>query len=271
MIDNPPYLAAFMLGLMGSTHCIGMCGGISSSLGLSYTENRSKSLLYATLFNLGRINSYLFAGLLLATIGSLLPDNMPDNQWVKISRTIAAVLLILMALYIGQWWLFVAKLENLARPLWQLIQPLTNTLLPVNSPGQALGLGFIWGWIPCGLVYSTLAWASLSADGIGIAWLMLLFGLGTAPVMIASVFFANRLKGFLQQKGFRRSVAAGLLFFALWTLYSIYAHPSQHHQHNSEDSGFHQAHPALPDQQPESTEPATDPANNVNAQQHHHH
>ncbi|MCB1615735.1 MAG: sulfite exporter TauE/SafE family protein [Pseudomonadales bacterium] len=230
-----PYLIAFFLGLMGSTHCIGMCGGISGSIGLTLDERPLKTLLYTTLFNLGRINSYVFAGLLIGTLGTLVSSIAPaPATLIAVSRTLSGILLVVMALYIGQWWSGLAKLEHLVGGLWQHIQPLTRALLPVRQWHQALLVGFIWGWIPCGLVYSTLIWASLTTQGIDIALLMLCFGFGTAPAMISTLFFANKLAKVLQHKFTRSTLAGALIVFGLWTIIGgnmHYFHTGSSHTH----------------------------------------
>jgi len=67
--------------------------------------------------------------------------------------------MILLGLYLGQWLMWLNRIEALGKYLWQYISPLASKAIPVNSPAKALSLGVIWGWLPGGLVYSTLTWA----------------------------------------------------------------------------------------------------------------
>lgn len=159
MTEVPTLLAASTLGLLGSTHCIGMCGGITSALSLSL-RGRSKaetSWLMLT-YHAGRISSYALAGLLLGLVGWFLGDASETLQ--SSLRIIASAMLIAMGLYITGWWKGLMKMEKLGQHLWKHIQPLASKLLPIRSTPNALALGALWGWLPCGLVYSTLIWSA---------------------------------------------------------------------------------------------------------------
>jgi len=116
--------SAFAIGLVGSTHCLGMCGGIASSMSLALPvgpgyRRRQVSLLAG--YNLGRITSYALIGLLAGLPGAALTDATPAAGMIL--RTIAGIILILLGLAIGQWWHGVMRLENLGAPLWQRIAP----------------------------------------------------------------------------------------------------------------------------------------------------
>src|SRR5690606_31194903 len=108
--------------------------------------------------------------------------------------------------------------EALGRGLWRFIQPLTRRFMPVSSVPRALILGALWGWLPCGLVYSTLLWAASQGNALDSALLMFAFGLGTWPVLLATGLAAERLTALLRNRGVR--IAGGLLviLFGLWTL-----------------------------------------------------
>ena len=154
-----------MLGLLGSGHCIGMCGGLSSALGLNshplkQTKSPSGTLIntHILAYNLGRISSYTLAGLVVGSIGFLLSKGLSS---LIVLRYLAAFMLILMGLYLGKWFNGVIYTEKLGKYLWPYLQPLSKRFIPIRNTKDALLVGMVWGWLPCGLVYSALIWASL--------------------------------------------------------------------------------------------------------------
>ncbi|WP_339807093.1 sulfite exporter TauE/SafE family protein [uncultured Marinobacter sp.] len=213
------YPAAFVIGLLGSTHCLGMCGGISASLSMTLPVGRGfrfRQGLLLLAFNGGRISSYV----LLATLVALLSTSAAA-QWTALGplfRTLAGLLLIAMGLSMGQWWQGIRHIERFGGPVWRRLQPLTAKVLPVRHPGQALALGALWGWLPCGLVYSTLGWAALQPSVASAAVTMLSFGLGTLPSMFATGLAASSIQSLRTNRGFRRISGALMIGFGLWTL-----------------------------------------------------
>ena len=222
MADLLPLLAsAFILGLLGGGHCLGMCGGLMGALTFAIPpEQKAQRLRLLLAYNLGRILSYAAAGLLLGVVGVAL-TNSPAAMLL---RVVAAVLLICMGLYLAGWWSGLTRIEGLGRGLWRHIQPLASRLLPVTSLPRALLLGTLWGWLPCGLVYSTLLWAASQGSAVDSALLMLTFGLGTWPVLLATGLAAERITRLLRLRGVR--VAGGLLImlYGLWTLPGPHQH-----------------------------------------------
>ncbi|MBS3803444.1 MAG: sulfite exporter TauE/SafE family protein, partial [Oleiphilaceae bacterium] len=197
-MDAPLYLSyssAFLIGLLGSTHCLGMCGGISASLSMALPVGRGFRLrqsLMLLCFNFGRIGSYV----LLATLVALLSTSAADHSahLGPLFRVLAGVLLVIMGLSMAQWWQGIRRVEKLGAPVWRRLSPLSQTFMPVRHPGQALGLGALWGWLPCGLIYSTLGYAALQPGIASAALTMLCFGLGTLPSMLATGFAAGWIK-----------------------------------------------------------------------------
>ncbi|MEE3636841.1 sulfite exporter TauE/SafE family protein [Pseudomonas defluvii] len=222
MADLLPLLSsALILGLLGGGHCLGMCGGLMGALTLAIPqEQRSRRLRLLLAYNLGRILSYATAGLLLGLAGWAL-GNSPLATGM---RVVAALLLIAMGLYLAGWWSGLTRIEGLGRGLWRHIQPIANRLLPVSSAPRAVLLGALWGWLPCGLVYSTLLWAASQGNALDSALLMLAFGLGTWPVLLATGLAAERTRAVLRKRGVR--IAGGLLviLFGLWTLPGPHQH-----------------------------------------------
>ncbi len=204
---------AFLLGLLGGTHCLGMCGGIAATVSLGAPGGRRAPALLLG-YNLGRICSYAVAGAIIGSLSWLL-----RNQPVLLGmRLFAGLMLIAMGLYVAQWWQGLTHIERAGAHLWRRLQPLASRLLPVRSLGQALSLGLLWGWLPCGLVYSTLIWASAAADWQLSAQLMTAFGLGTLPSMLLTGLLAQQLRQLLQQR-LTRSLSGGLIvIFGLYTI-----------------------------------------------------
>jgi hypothetical protein len=161
----------------------------------------------------------------------------------------AGLLLIAMGLYLADWWRGLIYLERMGRYLWAYLQPLSKGLMPVSSARKALMLGVIWGWLPCGLVYSALAYAMAQAQPAAAAAVMLAFGLGTLPAVLASGFVVQQLAHLLQARHIRIAFALLIILFGLWTLQGA------NHNHAG-----HEHHPSSPS---ESTIPA--------AEDHHHH
>ena len=222
MIELAPLLlSALVLGLLGGGHCLGMCGGLMGALTLAIPpEQRARRFRLLLAYNLGRILSYSLAGLLLGLAGWAIASG-PLALGLRI---VAGLLLICMGLYLAGWWSGLTRIEALGRGLWKHIQPLAGRLLPVSSLPRALLLGALWGWLPCGLVYSTLLWAASQGDAVDSALLMLAFGLGTWPVLLATGLAAERLTALLRRRGVR--IAGGLLviLFGLWTLPGPHQH-----------------------------------------------
>lgn len=211
----PLLLSALVLGLLGGGHCIGMCGGLMGALTLAIpAEQRQRRLGLLLAYNLGRIASYGLAGLLIGAAGWTLASGPAATAL----RLLAGLLLIAMGLYLAGWWSGLTRIEGIGRLLWRRLEPLARRLLPVRNAPRALLLGALWGWLPCGLVYSTLLWAASQGDALDSALLMLAFGLGTLPVLLATGLAAERLTALLRRRGVR--IAGGLLviLFGLWTL-----------------------------------------------------
>lgn len=217
----PQLISALILGLLGGGHCLGMCGGLMGALSLAIpAERRHQRLRLLVAYNAGRILSYTAAGLLLGLAGWALAS----GPLATVLRSIAGLLLIAMGLYLAGWWSGLTRIEALGRGLWRHLQPITRRFMPITNVPRALLLGGLWGWLPCGLVYSTLLWAASQGDALRSAALMFAFGLGTLPVLLATGLAAERLVSLLRRRGVR--IAGGLLviLFGLWTLPGPHQH-----------------------------------------------
>ncbi|WP_333983454.1 sulfite exporter TauE/SafE family protein [Ectopseudomonas khazarica] len=222
MLELAPLLvSALILGLLGGGHCLGMCGGLMGALTLAIPpQQRARRLQLLLAYNLGRILSYSAAGLLLGLAGWAVRGSTAE----VVMRSLAALLLIAMGLYLAGWWSGLTRIEALGRGLWRHIQPLTRRFMPVSSLPRALVLGGLWGWLPCGLVYSTLLWASSQGDARVSALLMLAFGFGTWPVLLATGLAAERITALLRQRGIRMAGGLLVILFGLWTLPGPHQH-----------------------------------------------
>jgi sulfite exporter TauE/SafE len=213
--------SALVLGLLGGGHCLGMCGGLMGALTLAIPlEQRGRRLRLLLAYNLGRVLSYAIAGLLLGLAGVALASSPLATGL----RVIAALLLIAMGLYLAGWWSGLTRVEALGRGLWRHVQPLATRLLPVSSLPRALLLGALWGWLPCGLVYSTLLWAASQGDALHSAALMLAFGVGTWPVLLATGLAAQQVGKLLRNRGIRTAGGLLVILFGLWTLPGPHQH-----------------------------------------------
>ncbi|WP_043197273.1 sulfite exporter TauE/SafE family protein [Pseudomonas putida] len=222
MPDLLPLLgSALVLGLLGGGHCLGMCGGLMGALTLAIPpEQRGRRLRLLLAYNLGRILSYASAGLLLGLAGWA----VASSPAALALRVVAALLLIAMGLYLAGWWSGLTRIEALGRGLWRHIQPVASRLLPVSSLPRALLLGALWGWLPCGLVYSTLLWAASQGNAGYSAALMLAFGLGTWPVLLATGLAAERVNALLRRRSVRVAGGVMVMLFGVWTLPGPHQH-----------------------------------------------
>lgn len=235
MTADVTLIAAFMTGLIGSVHCTGMCGGIIGALSTGLPENTRRHywriLPYLLLYNTGRLGSYTVAGIIAAWLGtgasSLFTDNV--QQW---GVWLGGLFMIALGLYISGWWQILTVLEKAGGHVWKYLQPVGQKLLPVKSPVHALGLGIIWGWLPCGLVYAMLTLALATQNAIQGGLLMLAFGLGTLPTLIAMGTFTSKLAQWVKLPLIRQLAGSIIILFGVYSLLAPTAH--EHHTHNSE-------------------------------------
>lgn len=201
-------VSVLLVGLLGGVHCAGMCGGIVTALSFA-TPNHKPSLAMLLGYNLGRILSYALAGAIAGAVGAsslLLNDFMPVSRGLYAA---ASVMMILLGLYLAGLSRAVLVLERVGGHVWQQLQPLMKRLLPVRNAPQAVLVGMVWGWLPCGLVYSVLISALATGSVAHGALLMAVFGMGTLPSLLAMGMLAKHLQAFTRRPAVR--LMAGLL------------------------------------------------------------
>ena len=204
-MPDSAYLALFLVGLLGGTHCVGMCGGIVGALSLGAPARWSMHLAY----NAGRILSYAAAGALAGALGAAsltLEGQAPVRLGLYL---LANLMLVALGLYLLGVTRALAFTERAGQHLWRRLQPLTRRFLPARTVAQTFPLGLLWGWLPCGLVYSALATALGAGSPARGALLMLAFGLGTLPNLLLAGILLARLNEFVRRPAVR--IASGLL------------------------------------------------------------
>ena len=229
-------LSVFAVGLAGSVHCIGMCGGIVGALSATAPARppnlparaviaitpaaalapASQRLLRVAAYNTGRISSYMVAG---ALAGGLAQGAASLARLATLQLAfywLANLMLVALGLYLMDVWRGLAHLESAGQLLWRRVQPLLKLLLPMDSQLKALALGGLWGWVPCGMVYSVLLTALLSGSAVDGAAVMLAFGLGTLPMLVTLGLMGAGVRARLQQRTVR--LACGLLVLGFGVL-----------------------------------------------------
>lgn len=215
---NTDLLAALIIGLLGSSHCLVMCGGIAAALQLSMPQQSPlQKLRLQLLLSLGRLTTYSLFGAAVGYFGvSAMQAAGVSLLWL---RLVAGILLLMMALYISRLWFGLIHLEKLGQRLWRYVQPLAKKLLPLNSGIKAYSYGLCWGALPCGLVYSTLGWSLASGSMLQGALIMFSFGIGTLPAILLSGSAAQLLNKLKNTPLLRYIIAAALAIYASYTIW----------------------------------------------------
>ncbi|MCW8944314.1 MAG: sulfite exporter TauE/SafE family protein [Sedimenticola sp.] len=221
-----PYFSAFIVGLLGGVHCIGMCGGIVGALTFGLPENKRQSfgslLPFQLSYNLGRLISYVIAGAIMGGLGMLLAELMPIQIAQRSLLVLAGIFMVLLGLYLSGWWMVLNRVERAGGLLWRKIEPYGRKLMPVQTPWQALGIGMVWGWVPCGLVYTMLINAVSSGGAMEGAGLMFAFALGTLPNLLAMGLLAGAAARLARSNLARKIAGITVILFGIYTLWSAF-------------------------------------------------
>ncbi|NOY66505.1 MAG: sulfite exporter TauE/SafE family protein [Gammaproteobacteria bacterium] len=224
MIDEFTLISAFILGLLGAPHCAGMCGGIVGALSVGCqpaVNTSSQRLLFVIAYNIGRISSYVIAGMLVGGFAALATNLIALHYAQLVLQALAALFMLFLGLYLGGWWPVLSRLEKLGGHLWKLIEPVGRRFIPISSLPSAFMLGGIWGWLPCGLVYSVLIYSATAGGAIEGGLLMLGFGAGTLPAMVLLGAAGSRGQQYLQKIWVRRIAGGLIILFAFRMVYLL--------------------------------------------------
>jgi hypothetical protein len=213
-------LSLLVLGLASGVHCAGMCGGIVAAFStqpLSFARTPSPDWPRQLAFNLGRITSYAAAGALAGALGAgaYVVAALPAQTALFV---LANMVLVLAALHLFGVTGFLSRIERLGVPLWRRIQPLAARLLRARPLPHAYAAGALWGWLPCGLVYSALAASAFAGGPASGAAAMLAFGIGTLPNLLAAGLAATQVRKWLRGRAVRAAAGAAVLLFGAYGL-----------------------------------------------------
>lgn len=226
-MDEWVYFAAFIMGFFGGTHCVGMCGGIVGALSFGLAEEKRDdwwaSFPYILVYNLGRMSSYALAGAIAGGISLLALDLTSIDQLKQGLKLLAGGFMLVLGLYLGGWWHGLLQVEQMGQGLWKHLQPIGQRFMPVRTLRQALILGMVWGWLPCGLVYSALILALTATSIEQGALIMLSFGLGTLPTVMAMGLLASLFTSIVRQPWVRKLSGAMVFLFGLYMLWQVYS------------------------------------------------
>ena len=227
--------SAFVAGLLGSGHCFGMCGGIVGAFSIGGAagpaaggESRSR-LAGLVSYNAGRILTYTALGALAGGLGAAMAGLLPPELARRAARLSAALFLIGLGLYLAGRPQILRPIERLGARLWRRIEPLSRRLLRARGPGHAVALGLVWGFLPCGLVYSMLAMAGLAGGPADGALVMLAFGAGTLPSLFAAGLAAASLRRLARSALLRRTAAAAYIALGAWFAFTALSGPIHSH------------------------------------------
>ena len=227
-----PLLPLFAVGLAGSVHCIGMCGGIVGALSAAAPRARTipiaagaarpgaaafdgTALTRVLTYNAGRIGSYMLAGALAGGLAGGAARLALAAHWQGVAYLLANAMLMALGLYLMNAWHGLARVESAGNLLWRRLLPALRYVLPADSPAKSFALGALWGWVPCGMVYSVLLTALLSGSAAGGAAVMLAFGLGTLPLLLALGMAGTRLRQAMQRPAVRTGCGMLVLGFGV--------------------------------------------------------
>jgi sulfite exporter TauE/SafE len=224
-------LPMLLVGLAGSVHCVGMCGGIVSAFSLApgrpvpvalvaaRPAARAASLAPALprvlAYNAGRLASYTAAGAIAGGVSGGVRLLAGFAAVEAVALWLVGAMLVVLGLYLMDAWRGLAVLERLGGHLWRRLEPLTAALLPLDSPAKLFAVGAVWGWLPCGMVYSALLVALVSGSALAGALVMLAFGLGTLPLLLTIGVAGARWRAALKRRAVRVVGGAVVLGFGV--------------------------------------------------------
>ncbi len=225
-------IAAFVAGFLGSSHCIGMCGAIVVLFeGGPESSKASGAWLRRLSYNFGRATFYALLGAIAAVGGAVLTKTIGVSQGLTLLRWLAGLLVIAIGLNLLFNWQFTRFLESAGSGLWRKLSRFGKKVLPATTVPRALAAGFIWGALPCGLVYSAVALAATTANPISGAAIMFAFWLGTLPALLVIGESAQRLSRLKSNLTFRRIAGIIVILVGLAALLPMGQKSNKHNHH----------------------------------------
>lgn len=212
--------SATLAGLAGSVHCLAMCGGMAGALGLRAGGGASamSRAQAASLYHVGRLGGYALAGAVCGGLGAGVQWLDRSSAIVHVLRIASGVLMVLIAARVALHWNALAVLERAGARFWTLLRPLAVRQATDGDARAALTLGLLWGWLPCGLVYSMLLFAAMSGSALTGAAILFAYGVGTLPSMLGATMFAGQIQSWLHRPAWRVASSALLGVFGIWTV-----------------------------------------------------
>jgi sulfite exporter TauE/SafE len=230
MTDYFLLITAFSLGFLGSPHCAGMCGGIIGTLHSGVAEEASakkQQIWFSVAFNGGRLLSYAVAGMIAATLGISLIALIGMQRSHAVMQMTAGAFMLVLGFSIAGWWSGLNRIESFGYRFWRRLQPLTRHFIPIRNKTQALLLGTLWGWLPCGLVYSALVLVLASGSALQGGLTMLAFGLGTLPMMLLLGLSAGKINQWRANPAIRSVMGSVIILFGIVTFVGLLG-PTSH-------------------------------------------
>ncbi|MFH4964097.1 sulfite exporter TauE/SafE family protein [Gaetbulibacter sp. M235] len=188
------FISALIFGFLGSFHCVGMCGPIAFMLPVD-RNNVYKKITQILLYHVGRLLSYSIIGLVFGIIGKGLYLFGFQQQLSIIIGVLMIVVVLIPYKTFNKY--------NFSKPIYKIISKVKSSLgtaLKKKTNDTFLTIGFLNGFLPCGLVYMAVFGAIASGNALQGSIYMLFFGLGTIPLMTSAIYFSNFLKGAMRQK-----------------------------------------------------------------------
>jgi sulfite exporter TauE/SafE len=176
-------------------------------------------------YNAGRMLFYVVLGVLAGGAGALVMSGFA--QGLVVLRWVAGILIILLGLNLAFDWQALRFLEQAGASIWKRLSPLARQVLPIRSAPGALAAGFIWGALPCGLVYSAVALAATGGSAVAGGAIMFAFWLGTLPALLLAGASAQRLHRWKSRVAFRRIAGVLMIIFGLISLSLPLLHASR--------------------------------------------
>ncbi|GHB74694.1 membrane protein [Psychrosphaera saromensis] len=209
-------IPAFLMGFLGSGHCVAMCGSLSMALGFSVPKEKS-FLLYSILISIGRVFGY---GLIGFIVNFFAQSVVSITQGGVLYLTLfSSILMFGIGLHIANINSFVLKTEFIGKWFQPFIDPIKSKILPIDSVLKCLLYGLFWGFLPCGLVYTALSLALTSPTPLTGFSVMLAFGLGTLPTLVGMTLINAKLNSILNHSYVRFVLGSSVILMAVWQFY----------------------------------------------------